>query len=246
MNNNGVKMSLGKLIIDKSIIQTGETATLTITATDLEHLPMPNKTIGIYSNDTLLDTVTTDTNGEATYTLTGTGSGLNTITAKYGSLQSETYELLDSIFYDKGLDGIGNHNDNWTKSSGMSQTRTDNYTLLSETATGTASYIYANNNTGISGDFSIEWDNHLTSDSRDYFILKGSSDVAKAFTSYDITGEGHVKLVIVDTTATVYVDNVNKGSYTVNRDSNGKMTFRYQINDNGADIGYSNFVIYPV
>ena len=85
---------------DKSIIQTSETSTLEITATDLEHLPMPNKTIHLLKNNSLLDTLVTDSQGKCSYTYTGIGAGKQDFIAKYRGLQSETCSILDCIICD--------------------------------------------------------------------------------------------------------------------------------------------------
>ena len=82
------------------IIQTQETSILEITATDLEHLPMPNKSIQLLKNNTLLDTLTTDSQGKCSYTYTGVGDGLLNFIAKYRGLQSEIFVVTDALFYD--------------------------------------------------------------------------------------------------------------------------------------------------
>ena len=124
---------------DKSIIQTQETSTLEITATDLEHLPMPNKSIQLLKNNTLLDTLTTDQQGKATYTYTGAGSGKLDFIAKYRSLQSETYTIYDTITYDNAT--TSDHKDIWELTN-ATLTRENTYSRFYETTTGTGAVMY--------------------------------------------------------------------------------------------------------
>ena len=56
----------------------------------------------------LVATLTTDSNGEATFTYTGTGIGKIGFDAKYGTFQSEIFEVYDTLFYDTGIDGTNN------------------------------------------------------------------------------------------------------------------------------------------
>lgn len=48
----------------------------------------------------LIGTAVTDENGEATITYTGTGAGKLNIVAESGTFLSETYEVVDAIYYD--------------------------------------------------------------------------------------------------------------------------------------------------
>ena len=86
---------------------------------------------------------TTDSNGVAHYTYTGTGAGEVDVIASLdnpigqGSIVSEPSSVLDTIFYDKGLSGTGNHNDNWfNQDTGFDVVRGDEYTTISRKATG--------------------------------------------------------------------------------------------------------------
>ena len=52
----------------------------------------------------LIDTKTTDSNGEASITYTGTGAGEIEFRAKVSTLLQETFVLEDYLFYDSGID----------------------------------------------------------------------------------------------------------------------------------------------
>ena len=90
--------------------------------------------------------------------------------------------------------------------------------------------------------FVIEFDNKLTSDTKDYIFLVGSSNTFFTLSSRDITGNCHVKL-IVDENVRVFVDGVVKNSVTLSSAPTG---FKFRVQSGGADIGYSNFVIYSI
>lgn len=86
---------------DKTVIQTNDTVNLTIKATDLDNIGVPNKNIKLYKNNTLWQTLTTDTNGEINVSYTGEGTGVLNIQAVHGGIiQSETYSILDCIYFD--------------------------------------------------------------------------------------------------------------------------------------------------
>ena len=86
-----------------------------------------------------------DPNGdEMAHSYTGVGAGEVDIVASTddpqhisGTSLQETYPLLDATFYDKGLSGDGNHNDNWfNQNNGFDVVRGDSYTTLSRKGTG--------------------------------------------------------------------------------------------------------------
>lgn len=105
--------------------------------------------------------MTEDAEGQTVTGYTGTGRGLTDIIASTddstaisdSSIQSETYEVMDCIFYDDGT--IANHNDVWTKDSLVILTRYDEYTQF-KVETGNNGNFYLRNlspNTVIDFDF---------------------------------------------------------------------------------------------
>ena len=97
-----------QLTTDKPIIQNNETSTITATLTH-ETTPLTSKTLNyqIKHGSTIIDsgTDTTDNNGQITIQYTGTEVGKVDVIVSYGSLLSETYDVLDAIFYDDGVSG---------------------------------------------------------------------------------------------------------------------------------------------
>ena len=80
----------------------------------------------------LLGTAITDENGVATFTYTGTGAGKMNIVAESGGFVSETFVVLDTLFYDGMITGNDN-NSSWSKTSCTFQV-TDNGTVFTPSA----------------------------------------------------------------------------------------------------------------
>lgn len=76
-----------------------DSTVLTATVLDQYGQPMENESVTFKNGDTVLDTVTTDSSGEAEYTYTSTGAGDVTLTAECMLLQ-ETYDIEDCLLYD--------------------------------------------------------------------------------------------------------------------------------------------------
>lgn len=90
-----------QLTSDKLILQNGESATLTVTALDLDTLPVANKPIKLYKNGTLLDTLTTDSNGQAITSITASSLAEISLVAKYqGTITSEELVINDANLFD--------------------------------------------------------------------------------------------------------------------------------------------------
>lgn len=75
----------------------------------------------------LIGTVTTDSNGEATFTYTGRGLGRIGFSAEHGTFQSETYDVLDALFID---DGTSDKSSSWALNS-ASYSQSNNCITLS-------------------------------------------------------------------------------------------------------------------
>ena len=85
---------------DNPVIQSGETSTITAYLHDSNPIPNESVTFTVKHGATIIDTDTgtTDSNGECTYTYTGTAVGDVEILVECMLLQ-ETYELLDVKLY---------------------------------------------------------------------------------------------------------------------------------------------------
>ena len=78
----------------KSTYYTDETLTLTGSLVDDDNNPLSNASVKIYQNNQVIDTVTTDSNGEYTKTLTGLSVGAYTFKTMYSG--DNTYEASTS------------------------------------------------------------------------------------------------------------------------------------------------------
>ena len=193
--------------------------------------------------------MTEDADGQTITGYTGTGRGLTDIIASTddsskisdSSIQSAPYNVIDGKFRDGGR--YGDKNNNWTTSNLTAKCDSgDTYTTLSNSSSSNGDYIISATVDYITP-FVMEFDNHLTSDDKDYvFFYSPVRNTFFNFSSRNISGNCHVK-IIVDENIRVFVDGVEKQSLTLYAPPTG---FRFRIMSGGADIGYSNFVIYPI
>lgn len=118
---------------DNPIIESGDTATITATLTD-NTIPVVGETLSytVSHDSTTIDsgTLTTGSNGSASFSYNGTGVGDVTIEIDYSTLLQETYEIEDCHIYDSGLT---DKSSNYVKSTGMSMTHSTDHYILSNT-----------------------------------------------------------------------------------------------------------------
>lgn len=195
------------------------------------------------ANVSIKGSAVTDAKGIATLPYTCTGAGLKIITAESGTFVSEPYPVCDATILDVGTSTT--YYNGWTD-TGVSPSRDTYTTLHNTTSSSAARYLRINNSTSlVFDDFAIEWDNYLTNDGS-YVVFKGTSDIVFALKNV-ITANSKAKLTVINNVATIYCDNQQIGdTQTINRDANGKFSFRFQISGTGSDIGYGNFRIYPI
>lgn len=86
------------LTSDKTVLSAynGDTTVLTAYYSQ-EEIPIPDTVVTFYNGVNSIGTATTDNNGEAHLTYTAVGSGDLSLTAKVGSLVSETYTIEDCL-----------------------------------------------------------------------------------------------------------------------------------------------------
>lgn len=235
-----------QLTADKPIIQTSETSTLEITATDLEHLPMPNKSIQLLKNNVLLDTLTTDSQGKCSYNYVGQGVGKQNFVAKYRGLQSETYSITDCMFYDDCVTTPEEEN-KWIASN-IVATRSSNGLTLAYDGFGT---YYANKkgtSTGAydwGGTFAVEFDVVAVAGGCDVQLHDGTNNASRSFTTLSATSNNHVKILNDGSSVKYFVDGVEKTSLQYNYSMGTcRVGFRTQLS--GDTMTIKNFMIYPV
>lgn len=198
--------------------------------------------------DRKIDSFITTNNGINTHTYTGNELGKKAFVAKTSNVVSGTYPVIDGSFYDKGLDGTGQHNDNWTTNSNLTITRESDGTRIAFTGSASSGSINPkiSNSVNLYGDMCVEFDNILAP-SLSYLIIRGTTDRVFGLSTENVTANSHVKLEIVGNTATIYVDGVQQGQpRSVSRFSGGYIKISFQLNNSASDMKYKNFVIYPI
>ena len=191
---------------------------------------------------------TTGSDGVASYTYTGVGEGLKEVYAKYGTLVSETYEIIDALFYCQGT--TGNVNSNWVAETGLTSTPDAEGNLLSNSTTGGKYYAsnLPNSSTSELRDFTAPLCIEFTAISGDGVRLflntsTGGSNIDKNITSY-ITGNNKVKMIVRENDYDLIVDGEVKLS-NVSHSLVAPFGIRFVVNSN-CSLKYKDFRIYPV
>ena len=244
------------LTADKPIIQSSETATVTATLLDTG-VPMTSKTLSyqIKHGSTTISsgTKTTNNQGQATISYTGTGIGKVNVIVSYGSLLQETYELKDCIAFDSGiLNDAHLHNEYWIKQySSLVADVTSNGTSIIGGGNGQG-YLF--NKPGTSTDY-YDWDNNICIEfdvhelvGNPYFLIRDASNNNGSYflQSSDVTAGSHVKLTITDESTNnfkIEVDGVMKTPKTVNNTDLLRIGF---VVSTTTGLTFKNFVVYPI
>ena len=233
---------------DKSIIQTSETSILEITATDLEHLPIPNKSIQLLKNNTLLDTLTTDSQGKCSYTYTGVGAGKLDFKAKYLSLQTETYEIIDCTFIDYGT--TGHDSNNYIIASALTETLTSEGVNVSKAPSGSTNGNYRTV-TDFTGDFTATVEVKTNNQPIRVGII--DTDNSRAFANFNQTEFTQIRIIKTSTTLTIqqytddeWVDLTVSGLQNVDLTLDCKFLFYIYNTANDTNLTFKNLQIYPI
>lgn len=198
----------------------------------------------------LLATLTTDSQGRATYTYTGTGAGdvkFSAESTNNGSLLSETYSILDTIFQDIGT--IDSKSDNWNNYSNRITVEVDNTgTLLTNSKTSNGYYIANGSDPFIFTDYCCEFDVLSINDAVKWYH-QGNNNNKDMFRidNYYTTGTVHFKLECKDGSLKVYTDDTLRTTVSNTVTGPFEVAFRMDANvSNPRSIKYCNFIIYPI
>ena len=208
---------------------------------------------------------TTDSNGEAKleydengnhldHSITGTGAGELDIVASLdkpissGSIVSETYSIIDALFYCQGT--TGNVNSNWVAESGLTSNPDTEGNLL-ENSTSSGKYYASNlpnSSTSELKDFTaplcIEFNCISNTGARIYLNSStGGSNIDRNITSY-ITGNNKVKMIVRENNYDLIIDGEVKLS-NVSHSLVAPFGIRFVVNSN-CSLKYKDFRIYPV
>ena len=181
----------------------------------------------------------------------GEGAGVLNIQAETedGSLQSETYEVLDCIKYDGGT--LSNHNDIWnvnTSTGSLQVTRADTYTEFAEATIGNNTTNYV---TGLTSSCVVEFDYYQIGEVSNTF-MQIMNDTTQITTGGINLGQFnasletwyHFKITIQDGTATILNETLNT---TVTKSLSDTPTrFQFWTAGDITAIRFKNFKIYPI
>ncbi len=187
-----------------------------------------------------------------THSYTGTGAGKVDIVASLddeiddSSLVSETYSIMDCLFYDSGANDSTATWTNWTGYEPV-LTRNTEYCAMTIASGKTDARMYKQ----FTGDsLCIEFDVLVKSNSVSDTIATLRNNSTNVRGNFDLNRMGlglntwhHIKMVYNGTTV-VCSNNINSTTYTYN--INDLTRFYFQIGSNTSEVDFKNFVIYPI
>ena len=183
---------------------------------------------------------------------TGTGAGEIDVVASLdnpvesGSIVSGTYQLLDTLLYDKGLSGTGNYNDSaWDNISYFTEfSRGENGTTVTNNK-GANRYLPANIVSGTTYDFNtpfrLEFNFEKLNQTSTNSQLQVMNEQNENFSTW-LGANGHYVIDVKENEVTWTIDGRAQTGKTVTL---GTVFVRFYL-PNGASMKFSNFKIYPI
>lgn len=169
------------------------------------------------------------------HSYTGVGAGKIDIVAESSSLQSETYTILDAIFYDHGI--TSDYNNSWENtSSRLTVSRDTSGTLLSNSSGSNGFYICCRN---IIAPFCIEF-NIISITGQSYVTFDGTTS-SKVRLDSRLSGGEAVRLEFADNVTKIYINDEYNAEFTT---SSLKYTAFLLYNE--ASLKYSDWKVYPI
>ena len=179
---------------------------------------------------------------------TGEGTGVLNIRASHaGIIQSETYGILDTLFYDEAVDGKKNSKWYISNTGNLSVSTDSNGTLLTSS---TAVQYRCNSTTSslnnfLSGKWCVEFDVISYTGNPMVRLLQTTGNTWDwQFTNRGIIDGSHIKLVFEDNTITATVDDDEKAPVSTSAFT-GDLAIGFRFGDAGT-LKYKNFKVYPV
>lgn len=198
----------------------------------------------------LLATLTTDENGECTYTYTGTGAGKIDLIAKYRGLQSETYSIIDGIFKDIAV--TGKKSNYWLYQSAWTITPDTTGTTVTELNNASSSPLLVSTieNAGLwsqartfTTDIAVELDiSNIANYPR--FIIYANNDATTISKVFEV--EGHYKFTIGSNGVYCSIDDGTPVQVSSVSISNAKLGFGDTAASTLGSFKYAKFVVYPI
>ena len=191
-----------------------------------------------------VQTYTTNENGQKIVTYQGQGLGeRKLVVQKNGRTVSETFSVLDATFYDKALDGTGNHNDNWgNPSTKVNVSRSATGTTLTMDSGVIWGQLYAQSqSTYFDLPFAVELKSLDYSDTPAIRFANESSTSAIHF----LTG-GNWKISFNSDSITVLKDGESQTHYLNTLIGSTKLKVYLELSADADMLKYKDFVIYPI
>ena len=224
-------------------------------------MTIKKKLIGYgYTDSNGVATLDYNENGTEISTLAPTGNsgyigrGVGNVQIEAGlhssdTVVSEPSNVLDTTFYDKGLSGSGNYNDNWDSTNTISVSRDAEGTTL-EYVPSTSSYgqRFPNNKieTPISNCYCIEFD---VMNFNGYCIAQLDAKLASSSTQYigyQLRENGHFKGIIDGESYKLYVNDTKIIDRSLSNVISTIFEFVFAKVQGEATVKYKNFIIYPI
>lgn len=230
--------SFSYLKLENGILSNGDGDTCDLSSYTLDFdLVRINNSGTVYVEDDLIGVAITNVNGVATVGYTGKGTGdlnIKSITAN-GIIQSEIFEVLDSLLYDPATTFDTNKwNNQGVTATYNSETGT---TITTDT-----DYRYASKYSLTDG-LIIEFDLFIPSsiqNNPNLYIRGQSTQLGSSLYQRDVWHK--IRIELGTSTLKIYCDGDNTVDTTL---SNPNATFQFRV-ANQTSISFKNFVIYPI
>ena len=204
----------------------------------------------------------TDENGQCTldhdvdgnplaHSYTGSGAGKVDLVASLddviteSSLVSETYEIIDALFYDKGTTGtVGS---GWVYNSFVSAVSNPNGTTVTSSSSSTQFFTAELDNTTTTLDFTAPFvvEFTLVSNTNGGLIVWASGQVGnKNFTSFPLTSNNKIKIIVETNQIRYFCDGVELTPISVTSTLPYRVGFT--LYDSTSEIVFKDFKIYPI
>ena len=156
---------------------------------------------------------------------------------------SETYDLLDCTFYDKGTNT--DYNSNWSNyNSNITVERNDEYTTLTPGVNNNQNRFVISSSYIPSQPFVVEFNKYGTNVSGAMILIGSRAITFSSIWNGALASATHIKFTVEDDTISVEHDGITESS-TLSITSLSDIQFRFSDLSSGT-IKYSDFKIYPI
>lgn len=196
------------------------------------------------SNGNNVDTslVTTDVDGFAVYEYTPTGIGNVFVTASYGTLLQETFEVWDTIYYD--IATTGKKNSNYLTSASVTVNTDSNGTILEIGTNGHAYRLGVSSSTvlRVTAPFCVEFD-VVESNGMQCTFYQSDSILRQVYIQ-NSSSSAHYRFEIKDNKVYRYIDDGEPSEYSLNYTTD--LAIWLQARQSNATLKFKNLKVYSI